>query len=594
MAQTLGQLILKIAGETQGAEKALNDLNKKVSGAFSGLQTIITAIAAGAMAKWIDTTIKLGMESERTAALLGSTMKTTLNATNEQIAAAQKWAESQEQVNKFDAELLIQQLNKAIVKYEDLGTAQLAVSAAQEVARLKGIDVAAAYELVQGASNGMARSLKQFGVEAKEGTTQAGYLQQILDKTAGSTAAYNKTTVGLTEGMKLSYEVMRETLGQALLPIVNTLMTRMQPIVERITNFIITHMPDIEKGVTSLTDWIGKMFDKLEDLDMDKVESTVKFLGGVLGIALVVKGVMGVATSITAVKTAMNVMTATTGFKWLAGAGLAGGALLGAGLAIAGAAVYDTINPSDTRQYIGGRYTPQNTVIKGEPDSMGMGALRDIERTLTAIEAVTTANEDLGVVLTEGAVIAGDSSKKAADAAEARAKREEDAAERAAKAWEDYHDRMNSVAKATQSIADKIFAMTNSADMVAVRTLSREVSTAFAQGVDAKTLEQYVRAALGQLLGGDRSASDMEKLSGYVNQTFPWLASGSMVGEGVSMPSQQVLAAAQNINMANAIRTGMDESRTGQAIAELRTIVANLGRDLPGNIALAFNDIVRR
>jgi hypothetical protein len=287
MGQTLGQLILKIAADTGDAEKGIAGLNQKVSGAFSTLKVIIGAIAAGAMAKWIDTTVKLGIESERAASLFGNTMRTSLGATDEQIAAAQKLIEQQEKLNHFDAEVLMNQMDKAIVKYGDLGTAQLAVSAAQEVARLKGIDVAAAYDLVAQASNGTARSLKTFGIEAKKGTTEASYLQQILDKTAGSTEAYNKTTAGMVEGMKLSYEVMRETLGQALLPIAKTLMETLSPVIEKITAFIIAHMPQIEafvlavqKGIAWVVETAGKMYSAIKPFIDSLVETLGPYLKG--------------------------------------------------------------------------------------------------------------------------------------------------------------------------------------------------------------------------------------------------------------------------------------------------------------------------
>jgi predicted transcriptional regulator len=267
MSQTLGQLILKISSDTAGAEKGITDLNSKVGGAFNVLKAAINLVAVGAMAKWVDTTVKLGMEAERVSSIFAQTLKTTVGATNEQIAATQKWVEAQERVNHFDAEDMMNQMDKAIVKYGDIKTSQLALSAAQEVARLKNIDIAAAYELVASSSNGMARSLKQFGVEAVAGTSSASYLQQILDKTKGSADAFNKTTEGMTAGIKLSYEAMRETLGQALLPIANTLIQTLSPIIEKITAFLTAHMPQInefvvalQKGIAWVVETAGKMY----------------------------------------------------------------------------------------------------------------------------------------------------------------------------------------------------------------------------------------------------------------------------------------------------------------------------------------------
>jgi len=267
----LQELVLKIKGDSTSAEAAMGRVQNSTNKLGGVIKAVIAGAAVAATVKWIETTVQLGVEAERAQALLSSTMKTTLKATNEQVAAAQKWAETQEKVNHFDAELLMGQMDKAIVKYGDIKTAQLAVSAAQEVARLKGIDVAAAYELVASSSNGMARSLKQFGIEAVAGTSSASYLQQILDKTAGSTEAYNKTTAGMTEAMKQSYEVMRETLGQALLPIANTLMQTLSPAIEKVTTFITAHMPQInefvlqvQKGIAWVVETAGKMYEAIK------------------------------------------------------------------------------------------------------------------------------------------------------------------------------------------------------------------------------------------------------------------------------------------------------------------------------------------
>jgi len=256
----LQQLVLRIGGDSKGAESALGNVGTATNKLGGIIKTIIAGAAVAAMVKWTEVTINLGIEAEKAAALLDATMKHTLNSTNEQVAACKSWAENQEKVNHFDAEELMAQLDKGIVKYGDLGTAQVAVSAAQEVARLKGIDVASAYSLVEQASNGMARSLKQFGIEAKAGTSQLGYLQQILDKTSGSTEAYNKTTAGMIGAMKQSYEVMRETLGQALLPLVNTLMTQLSPIIENLTQYIINNMPQIQSAIAKACDGIGEAF----------------------------------------------------------------------------------------------------------------------------------------------------------------------------------------------------------------------------------------------------------------------------------------------------------------------------------------------
>ena len=365
----LQQLILRIGGDSSGAEKALGNVTTATNKFGGIIKSIIAGAAVAAMVKWVDTTIQLGIESERAASLLESTMKHALNSTNEQVAAVKNWAEQQERVNHFDAELLMAQMDKAIVKYGDLGTAQIAVSASQEVARLKGIDVAAAYELTSSAANGMARSLKQFGIEAKDGTTQLEYLRQILDKAKGSTDAYNKTTAGMVEGMKLSYEVMRETLGQALLPLVNTLMQKLSPIIENMTNYIIDNMPQIQSIVAKVCDAIGWTFEVVGK--------------GIANLVNNLKDLIGWA------KEAIN---------WV------GGVLANEGVNQGG--VYAPVQT-------GGRGTINRGVVDAE--------VADIKKVANAYTGVAVAAIDSGVAATKASTAGADAAKKVAEAAKAAA-----------------------------------------------------------------------------------------------------------------------------------------------------------------------------
>jgi len=281
----LQQLILRIGGDATGATNALNSVGAATNKFGSIIQAVVAGAAVAAMVKWTETTIQLGVEAEAAGNLLEGTMKRTLNSTNEQVAACKSWAENQEKVNHFDAELLMAQMDKAIVKYGDLGTAQVAVTASEEVARWKHMDVAAAYDQVSQASNGMARSLALYGIQAVKGTTQLEYLQQILEKAKGSTDDFNKSTAGLIEGMKSSYEVMRETLGQALLPIVNTFMTQLSPIIENLTTYIINNMPTIESKVASVCSGIASAFEAARPV-LDAVWKTMSWIITNAGIAI--------------------------------------------------------------------------------------------------------------------------------------------------------------------------------------------------------------------------------------------------------------------------------------------------------------------
>jgi len=458
--------------------------------------------------------------------LLDATMKHTLNSTNEQVAACKSWAENQEKVNHFDAEELMAQLDKGIVKYGDLGTAQKAVSAAQEVARLKGIDVASAYSLVEQASNGMARSLKQFGIEAVAGTSQLSYLQQILDKTSGSTEAYNKTTAGMIGAMKQSYEVMRETLGQALLPLVNTLMTKLSPIIENLTNYIMDNMPQIQSIIGKVCDAIGWTFevvgkgianfvDNLKDL-IGWAKEAINWVGDVLAnkgvnqggvYAPVATGGRGtinreagaaspssdVAKGIIAVKDAYTgaaVAAVDMGVAASGAAAKASTAAADAAKKVADVAKAAAQAIKDARQGISDKiYTLTHTDQQNEQKALDVEYAANIKSSGDKLASKTLYTDECNALLTKYADLAKTKEE------EQTAKLQTELDKRLA-AQQRYND---AVANATKSLTDQISAWTHTAQQQEAMSIANQAATAFASGVAPGTINQYVAAATSNM-----------------------------------------------------------------------------------------------
>lgn len=271
MSQSLGQLVLKIAADTAGAEKGIAGLNQKVSGAFSGLKTIIGALAAGAMAKWVDTTVKLGMEAERVKTVYESSIKTTLALTDEQVKASEKWIDANERINQFDGEDMMGTIQKLAQQWGSLELAQSAASAAMEISRNRNISLEEAADKVSKIMMGQSKIAKELGIEIDKDSTATDRLRELTDKFAGSTEAYNKTAAAQKEALSLAYEAMRETLGQALLPIANLLMEKLSPAIQGISDWMAANSDKIKGFVDGLArgiEWVvetaGKMWNALK------------------------------------------------------------------------------------------------------------------------------------------------------------------------------------------------------------------------------------------------------------------------------------------------------------------------------------------
>jgi len=472
----LQQLMLKIGGDSTGAESALGRVGNATNKMGSIVKSIIAGAAVAAMVKWTETTINLGVQAEVAGNLLEGTMKRTLGATNEQVAACKAWAENQEKVNHFDAELLMSQLDKAIVKYGDLGTAQIAVSAAQEVARWKNMDVAAAYDQVSQASNGMARSLALYGIDVVKGTSQLSYLQQILEKAKGSTDDYNKSTAGLKGAFAQFYEVIREQLGQALLPMINALATGMVPVLQHIQDFITAHKDDIAAMVQKISDKISDLCDWLATVNLESVFSWLGKIAGAAGMLLVVSSIASVIGKVSDLAGALTALAANPAF-WVLAAGV--GIVAGAAAVIKWGQSSEVANARNTVGQILG-ITPVNGAIdmsvanpqygtKSPPIGGNRTLMRgaapdasDISKGVVAdiITTIGTVPPVIDTVTTAGT----DAAKKIADAAKAAAQKAADAAKAAADA----------IKVARQSISDKIYTLTHTDQQNEQRALDVE------------------------------------------------------------------------------------------------------------------------
>jgi hypothetical protein len=271
MSQTLGQLVLKIASDTAGAEKGIAALNSKVSGAFNGLKTIITAAAVGAVAKWTDTTVKLGMEAEKVRGIYEASIKTTLGLTEEQIAASEKWINANERINAFDGEDMMATIQKLAQQWGSMEVAQTAASAAMEISRNRNISLEEAADKVSKVMMGQSKIANELGIEIDKDATATDRLKELTDKFAGSTEAYNKTAMAQKEAMSLAYEAMRETLGEALIPIANALMQKLSPAIQAISDWLAANGDKIQgfvdallKGIEWIVETAGKMWDALK------------------------------------------------------------------------------------------------------------------------------------------------------------------------------------------------------------------------------------------------------------------------------------------------------------------------------------------
>ena len=95
--------------------------------------------------------------------------------------------------------------------------------AAMDLARLKGIDLAAATEAISKGMSGQGRALVDLGIKVKDYATANEILMAIQDKAAGQAETFANTTAGALASMNIEIDEAVKEIGYKLTPIVRDL-----------------------------------------------------------------------------------------------------------------------------------------------------------------------------------------------------------------------------------------------------------------------------------------------------------------------------------------------------------------------------------
>lgn len=217
-SSTIRGLSKTLGGLSSVASRVGGALTKAFKAAVVGVGVAIGA-ASAALAKFTKDAIQdEAAQSRLTAVLKARGIATTENlaAVEESIKAGQKLAFTDDEVR--DGISVATQFTKDFTK------AQKILATAQDLARAKSIPLEKATTLVGRAYKGNTTALGRMGIEIKKGAKGTAALAGINAKFAGSAEAYSKTTTGSIEALTIQLQEAGESIGTALLPIVNELL----------------------------------------------------------------------------------------------------------------------------------------------------------------------------------------------------------------------------------------------------------------------------------------------------------------------------------------------------------------------------------
>jgi len=267
------------SGTIRGLSKTLGGLKGAASKVGSGIGTALkvgTAAIAGIAAAGVGAAalfVKGAIEDEAAQRRLTDALKARGMATKENLAATDSLIAKGAKLAFTDDDIR-KGLGTATQFTKNFADASKILATAQDVARAKNISLEAATAIVGKAYQGNTKGLKSLGVEVAKGAKGLSVLTAVNAKFAGSAAGYADTTQGRIEQVTITLSELGESIGGALLPIVNDLLKVfidkgvpvIQSVVAAVTGFIDTNKQMIAGVIETATNIAGRVIPVLVEV----------------------------------------------------------------------------------------------------------------------------------------------------------------------------------------------------------------------------------------------------------------------------------------------------------------------------------------
>jgi len=371
-----GAIIARIITQysAKGSKQAQKDITKlgKDFDKFAkrtALAFAAATAAVGAFSLKIGTdAVRAAMDDQKSQALLASTLRNTVGATDAAIASTEQYITLlQKEVSVADDELrpALATLARAT---GDVTSAQSLLGTALNISAGTGKDLASVSLALSKAVNGNLGALTRLGVPLDKNIIKSGNLdaalQSLNDTFKDQANIRAKTLEYRLKGLQLAYGEVLETLGYALLPVIerfaDIVATKVLPQLEAwisankdklaaALEIILTQLPQLITQVFNLFDFIQRNL------------NTIKVLGAVLVSTFAAAKVYAGVVALTG---AINILTAAFGRQAAAAtaAGTATAFATGGVSAIAAAAAVATFTTAALISYK--QLTKNNKVIK--------------------------------------------------------------------------------------------------------------------------------------------------------------------------------------------------------------------------------------
>lgn len=241
---------------------------KQISSDLRAVGIGIAALSAGLVAFGISAVRAAVADAAATAKLTqalkarGMATDANLAAINDMITAGARLAYTDDEVRGS--------VEAATRFTKNFAAAQRISTVAMDLARTTGMTLDDATVAVGKAYQGNgSKLLTLLGIQTKDAKGKKilvkgnAALAAILGKVSGAADAYAQTTAGAFGALQISLDETKESIGAALEPAVVKLLTRLRPLLDRLTQQINDNLPQIERFATRIADKIADLAPRL-------------------------------------------------------------------------------------------------------------------------------------------------------------------------------------------------------------------------------------------------------------------------------------------------------------------------------------------
>ena len=262
-----GILQIKVMGDSSHLEASL----KKVVGAVAGLAVFKQ------VADYMVDAGKAAAKEDQQMQQLSKALKDNAGVTKEQYGEVEKWiAATQRATATADGELR-PALLKLSSTTKDVGTAQDILSTALDISKARGLDLNTVVIAMEKGYQGNVGGLQRLGIATKDAEGNTLSFEQVMKNAnetyGGAAQEAANTTAGRMQNLSLTLADLKETVGMALLPVI-----------EKFTGFIMDNMPAIETIMVGFAQFVGAALNVLSEVVFPILQTVFEaFTGSVAG-----------------------------------------------------------------------------------------------------------------------------------------------------------------------------------------------------------------------------------------------------------------------------------------------------------------------